>query len=320
MAIRLSTGDLSDLSDLSQNCIEVSTAGQKAAWKYFLNSFGECYMLKRVNFSGNPLGAPGAEILARVYIRSRLEFPDQRTGFPEEGDDSGVDQSEDQSSDDNGPGVDRFSSLSIYDNGQNSAHSGDQDPTPQPQGPSEIASKSNRRHFRKTRGLRSVPELILTEIPMSSIGVIHLASILYMQESREFLCFYLPKTKADASRPETEKKNPSITWHLNEHLPQCVRQAPYWATEIAQLGLSFDSSLAVAIDNLESPSSGFLREGRSWKEGYEMKFRPVGKALYAPASESEIRGSEIWTMALKMAKMMETVMFNEEVIQVSGIL
>ncbi|CAG7953166.1 unnamed protein product [Penicillium nalgiovense] len=315
MAIRLSTGDLNDL-DLSQNCIEISTAGQRAAWKYFLNSFEECYMLKRVNFSGNPLGTLGVETLARVYIRSKLGFPDQSTALPEEGHDPSVGQSEGLASDDNDPGIDCFPSLSIYDNSGNSVYSGDQDPTPQPQEPSEIASESNRRHFRKTRGLRSVPDLILTQIHMSSVGVIHLAGILCMQESREFLCFYLPKKKVGESRPETEKKKPSVTWHLNEHLPQRFRQAPCWATEIAQLGLSFDSSLAVAIDNLETPpSSGLLRGSRSWKGRYEIKFRYVVKVLYALASESEIRGSEIWTMALKMAKMMETVLFNEEVIR-----
>ncbi|KZN86074.1 hypothetical protein EN45_102710 [Penicillium chrysogenum] len=313
MAIRLSTGDLSDF-DLSYNCIEVSTAGQRAAWKYFLNSFEECYMLKRVNFSGNPLGSPGVEILARVYIRSKLAYP---TAFSGEGHDFSVDQGEDLTSDDHGPGVDSFFSLSIYDDGgPDSAHTGDQDPTPQPQGASEKTSERNRRHFRKTRGLRSVPELILTEIPMSSIGVIHLAGMLFMQESREFLRFYLPKTKGAASRPETEKKNPSITWLLNEHLPQRVRQAPCWATEMAQRGLSFDPSLTVAIDNLETPpSSDFLRGGKSWKVRHEIKFLCVVRALYAPASEGEIRGSEIWTMALKMAKMMETVLSNEEVIQ-----
>ncbi|CAI7572054.1 unnamed protein product [Penicillium glandicola] len=124
MAIRLSTGDLRNLN-LSQNCIEVSTAGQRAAWKYFLNSFEDCYMLKRVDFSENPLSTPGVEILARIYIRSNLGFPQQDTVQLEKGHDPKVSDS---------PGIDRFPSLSISDKGQKTSHSGDRDLIPQPHG------------------------------------------------------------------------------------------------------------------------------------------------------------------------------------------
>jgi hypothetical protein len=311
MAIRFSIGDLRDL-DLSQNCIEISTAGQRAAWKYFLNSFEECYMLKKVNFSGNALGTPGVEILARIYIRSKLGFPDQST-LLEEGDDSSLVQHE-SPSDDNGSGIDYFSSLSIQKKDQKPAHP--EDPIPQPQGTSEIASESNRRHFRKTRGLRSVPELILTGIPMSSTGVIHLASILCLQESRELLCFYLPKTKTGASRPETEKKNLSVSWEINEHLHQDVRQLLYWATDIAQRAPSFSPGLAMAVTQLEAPP----RPTSLWNGRSDIKFQWVTRNLYRLATESEIQGSEIWAAALKMAKKMQTIMLNEEVIQVSEIL
>lgn len=99
-------------------------------------------MLKRVNFSGNPLGSPGVEILARVYIRSKLAYP---TAFSGEGHDFSAGQSEDLTSDDHGPGVDSFFSLSIYDDGgTDPAHTGDKDPTPQPQGASEIASEQSK--------------------------------------------------------------------------------------------------------------------------------------------------------------------------------
>ncbi|KAJ5440676.1 hypothetical protein N7491_003082 [Penicillium cf. griseofulvum] len=120
MAIRFSISDLSDL-DLSQNCIEVSTAGQKAAWKYFLNSFEGCYMLKKLNFSGNALGTPGVEILARIYIRSKLGFPDQST-LLEDGHDSSAGQWEDLSSDDSCSGINQFLSLSLFKRKTRSQH------------------------------------------------------------------------------------------------------------------------------------------------------------------------------------------------------
>ncbi|KAJ5823569.1 hypothetical protein N7447_005909 [Penicillium robsamsonii] len=311
-AIRLSSGDLSNL-DISQNCIEVRTSGQKLAWKYFLTSFKECYMLKKVNFSGNPLGTPGVEILARIYTRSELGSPDQNAPLRvEEEHSSIVDQSDDPASGNNGRGI----RLSIYAKGQSPAYSEVQDAMPQPQGTSEFASESNRRHFRKTRGLRSVPELTVTGIPMSETGVIPLASNLCMQESREFLCFYLPKTKTGTSRPENEKKNPSITWHLNEHLHQQVRQLLYWATDIAQQTPSFyRHSLAVAINKLEAhPGLTAPWKGRSWRCRSDMKFQWVTKNLCKLAIESEVQGCEIWGIALDIAKKLQTVLFNEEVI------
>ncbi|OQE43549.1 hypothetical protein PENCOP_c003G04795 [Penicillium coprophilum] len=315
-AIRLSTGDLSNI-DLSQNCIQVSTAEQKVAWKYFLASFEECYMLKRVNFSENPLDTTGVEILARVYIRSKLGFPDQEAPSPEEGNQSSVvGEGEDLPSDDNSPDIDHFSSLSIDDKAPRFVDSGDKYTTPQSQGTSDIALESNRRHFRQTRGLRSVPELIVTGIPMSAIGVIHLSGMLKMQESREFLCFYLPKTKVAVSRLGTERKNPSITWQPNEHLYQNVYQLLYWATEISKQAPSFyRPTLSVAISKLETPIPIVSRKGKSWGGTSCIKFHIVAKRLYDLATESEIWDSEIWGIAVKIGKMVETILLNEEVIR-----
>lgn len=63
-----------------------------------------------------------------------------------------------------------------------------------------------------------------------------------------------------------------------------------------------------------------MEEGEEWRGRSDMKFRWVIKGLYTRATESEIRESDIWAMALKMAKMMGTVLSNEEVIQVSVML
>lgn len=47
--------DLEDL-DLSHNCISIITDQDTAAFEYFLRSFAECYVLRRVDFGGNALG------------------------------------------------------------------------------------------------------------------------------------------------------------------------------------------------------------------------------------------------------------------------
>ena len=53
--LRRAADDLRDL-DLSGNSISIITDDDTAAFEYFLRSFAECYLLRRVDFSGNPLG------------------------------------------------------------------------------------------------------------------------------------------------------------------------------------------------------------------------------------------------------------------------
>ena len=53
--LRVAADELKDL-DLSNNSISIITDDDTAAFEYFLRSFAECYVLRRVDFSGNPLG------------------------------------------------------------------------------------------------------------------------------------------------------------------------------------------------------------------------------------------------------------------------
>lgn len=70
--IKLSTDSLRDL-DLSYNAIEVGGPKEGKVWEDFLKTFERSAMLKRVNFSGNPLGSFGMELLARTYMQSPFE-------------------------------------------------------------------------------------------------------------------------------------------------------------------------------------------------------------------------------------------------------
>lgn len=83
--IQLSAGDLKEL-DISNNEINIVTVSDAQKWKYFLQSFGQCCVLKKVDFSGNSLGTWGIELLARVYIRSELDFVEVVESEEEDGD------------------------------------------------------------------------------------------------------------------------------------------------------------------------------------------------------------------------------------------
>lgn len=67
--VALASADLMDL-DLSDNSFSVVTNDEVDAWEEFLESVSECYVLRRVDLSGNALGTRAFEILARVYGKS----------------------------------------------------------------------------------------------------------------------------------------------------------------------------------------------------------------------------------------------------------
>ena len=73
-AVALNAGEMREL-DISNNNISVSPDPKdKAMWCSFLHSFKNCYVLKKLDLGGNPLGPVGLENLACVYIKSDLHF------------------------------------------------------------------------------------------------------------------------------------------------------------------------------------------------------------------------------------------------------
>ena len=73
--VRLAAGDLRDL-DLSENELVVESESDVLAWEQFLSSLSRCFVLRRLDLSGNSLGVKGFEILAKMYEREApLELP-----------------------------------------------------------------------------------------------------------------------------------------------------------------------------------------------------------------------------------------------------
>ena len=68
--LRRASDDLRDL-DLSSNSIRIITDDDAAAFEYFLRSFAECYVLRRVDFSGNPLGMSRDVADRRFFLTRR---------------------------------------------------------------------------------------------------------------------------------------------------------------------------------------------------------------------------------------------------------
>lgn len=68
--VSLAAHDLRDL-DLSENLITITTDDEVEEWEDFLNSFSNCYVLRRIDLSGNALGPRAFEVLTRVYGKER---------------------------------------------------------------------------------------------------------------------------------------------------------------------------------------------------------------------------------------------------------
>ena len=66
--VKLAASDLRDL-DLSENNLVIESEADVLAWEQFLSSFSNCCVLRRLDLSGNPLGARGFEVLAKMYGR-----------------------------------------------------------------------------------------------------------------------------------------------------------------------------------------------------------------------------------------------------------
>ncbi|KAL4892693.1 hypothetical protein BDV59DRAFT_202440 [Aspergillus ambiguus] len=227
--VSLSAGDLREI-DLSQNNIRIHTSKEKDIWRDFLDSFKDCYVLKKLDLGGNPLGSAGAEILARVYIKSDLDFLE-----------NDADAIIGSKADEEAVVVERVSSLKIS--------SGQENEAPRCRARKVVGKAKNGhshtaltvaelKHFACTRGLRSIPFLIVSGISMTNSSAVHLASMLTIQRAQEHLLDFLPGGKTVAL-PDTATECKSIIWKPNDRLSAPAKRLLEVAETIGNL--KFDS-------------------------------------------------------------------------------
>ncbi|EED17415.1 conserved hypothetical protein [Talaromyces stipitatus ATCC 10500] len=202
--IQLSSRDLKEL-DVSNNDISIITISDAQKWKYFLQSFSQCCVLKKIDFSGNSLGARGIEILARVYIRSELDFVE-----------TVVDSEEDE----------HLNDLELEETTQRGEHAVVSQATKEVSRRSQTSpSKAHTytdaefRRYACTRGLRSVPYLILQDVSMTNGAIIHLAEMIRMHRTPETLLPFLPGGKP-LNLPPSEYGAGGIYWLPNDGISE----------------------------------------------------------------------------------------------------
>ena len=211
--IRVSCHDLRDL-DLSDNHISISTDGDVAIWEDFLTSFEQCCVLRRIDLSGNALGDRASEVMLRVYAREEpidLALPQ----------DIEVTQHEEQNpSTDITRIAEKIKAVNLGpDAADHSVDEGHQKRKFSKQGnlafyasrcPADAFKESRSPEkailpaspaesqplYTTTRGLRSVPYLILQNTAMTDTSALHLSYIIAVHHTPYQLLARVPPAKA----------------------------------------------------------------------------------------------------------------------------
>lgn len=191
--ISLAAYDLRDL-DLSENQITVTTHEEVAAWEAFLNALSNCCVLRRIDLSGNLLGPRAFEVLARVYANENpvdLVLSD----FVEESLENSWRslRSTSQGGDELAKQVRRLGIATNMERGQRRIETVTVD---QAEPGSSLSHAEPLDIYVTTKGLRSVPYLILSNTGMTEACALHLSYVIESHNMPEKLLTRVPAAKA----------------------------------------------------------------------------------------------------------------------------
>ncbi|MCJ1393223.1 hypothetical protein MMC18_006095 [Xylographa bjoerkii] len=270
--VALAANDLRDL-DLSENSICIVTDEEAADWEKFLESFSRCCTIRRIDLGGNALGRRAFEILARVYGKSeaidelflvdRIHWqPEVQPGTADyESGDESLAQTIRETSNvfDVSGSMDDYSIISKL--AQND-HDGSTEELESmvrssPRRSSTIAIPSHL--YLKTRGLRSLPYLVLANTMMDDICALHLSYLIANHSSPQHLLHYVPPAKAGLPAQQLEaygqiKGCQGIVYRPNTALGSAGNKVLELA-ELARKGTSEETIIQAHFQEVDIPSS-----------------------------------------------------------------
>ncbi|PWY94469.1 hypothetical protein BO94DRAFT_446026, partial [Aspergillus sclerotioniger CBS 115572] len=292
--VALSAGDLREL-DLSQNKIQIETAEDIEQWVSFLKAFENCFVLKKLDLGGNPLGRLGLEHFARVYLKSGLDFLEDDADAllgSELADECSPVETVAKSGKENEPKHLKKKSPHKGKGARQSSHT-HVDPT------------GIKKHA-CTRGLRSIPYLVLSDIGLSSTGALHLMSMLNVQRTREQLLKYLPSGKPKGL-PGSEALCKSIIWRPNDTLDAHTQRLLEVSEALRDMKSDSDSEEEDVNDEDDAEKTAQNKLQNDLKGEYSRKSKRVRlQAL----KEDGVHGSTIWGTALKMMLVSRVILLD----------
>ncbi|PYI29234.1 hypothetical protein BP00DRAFT_349222 [Aspergillus indologenus CBS 114.80] len=298
--VKRSAGDLREL-DLSNNDIQITTSDAVRKWANFLNSFQKCFVLRKLDLGGNALGRAGIEHLARIYMKSDLDFL--------EGDAHEVlaldseDEEHSSTPESMAEGNARLKVIAGKEN-ESTARKKKSPSLPKPEQKnadtrfllSLAHTYAELKKYACTRGLRSIPYLILTDVSMTSHSAIQLIPMLDLQRAPESLLGFLPVVGKAVVLPESAASCKSIIWRPNDKLAPHVLRMIEVAEALQQLRESkaSDTSSETSQD-LDSASQQKLQSK------LRTEFTRVCKRVRLEVIRADgVHSSTIWSTALRM--------------------
>ncbi|KAL8917099.1 MAG: hypothetical protein Q9208_008138 [Pyrenodesmia sp. 3 TL-2023] len=204
--LRLAACDIRDL-DLSDNDFAITNSRDADAWQGFLESIGDCYQLRRIDLSGNKLGPKAFEVLAKVYSREPaiegcfeddIEIGCHETTSSRRSISADTDTLNRQTRN-----LNLGASAGTYTDddevapvtGHRTAHGTRHDPKSPEKTGQAIEMDACRRYY-LTRGLRSIPYLILANTHLTDAGALHLSYIVSSHHHPVRLISYVPPARS----------------------------------------------------------------------------------------------------------------------------
>lgn len=295
--ISLAAHDLRDL-DLSENQITVTTHEEVAAWGAFLNAFSNCCVLRRIDLSGNLLGPRAFEVLARVYAN---ENPvDLMLSDSIQGGDELAKQAR------------RLGISTNMERGQRRIESVAVD---QAELGSRLSHADPMDVYVTTKGLRSIPYLILSNSGMTEACALHLSYVIGSHNMPEKLLTRVPAAKAGPHTQQllaydSETRCRGIIYLPNSHLGGAAMKVLELAEAVRKglckdLDLDEEEGFRSVLHNPRSAESGRKISDSASKHGNKICI-----SVELDRARSRIQGNvlqvlgpgsnDLWRTALKM--------------------
>ncbi|OAX80743.1 hypothetical protein ACJ72_04917 [Emergomyces africanus] len=297
--------------DISNNQISVLSREQREDWQAFLESFQVCYVLKKIDFGGNPLGGAGFDVFARVYAQSDLYFIEPLAN----------ERSKNQINID---AVDELSNLNLDEEKENrkppgNATSGERNYEARQDSLKDFRSKGDchgaqpkeNSNYRSTRGLRSVPYLVFSNCCTTNACAFHLWTIVLSHHQPHTLLEFLPPGKSVAPLEQTNPTN-GIVYTPNEKISALGRGLLELGNEFRMQNSDTEVEESEAHGFVEEFGESDIAKHRELRKKHEIEMDRVKNRLLLDVLKTDGIGiTGIWNTAFKMMRVARAILLDD---------
>jgi hypothetical protein len=179
-----------------------------------------------------------------------------------------------------------------------------------------VCTETELKRYSCTRGLRSIPYLIISNISMTSGSAVLLSTTLTMHRPPERLLAYLPGGKA-LTLPDSARCSKGIVWLPNETLGSPARELLKMTEKLGRAGSDIESEGNLYDDTdplrFPGPSHGAVDvQQRQMRKKLDLEYTRLTKRVRIDVLNSEgVHSAEIWSAALKMMVWCRAILLDD---------